>query len=59
MQDQVMFTMMQTQTALLDRIGGKKAEGLDAISGILSGAGDELGNDAGLKLPGARGAAAR
>ena len=59
MQDQVLFTMMQTQTALLDPIGGKKAEGLDAISGILSGAGDELGNDAGLKLPGARGAAAR
>ena len=59
MQDQVLFTMMQTQTALLDRLGGRRAEGVDTINHILSGAGDEHGNDAGLRLPGAKGAAAR
>ena len=53
-----MFTMMQTQTALLDRLRPRAAvDGEDAIGSILGG-GDELG-DAGLKLPGAKGAAAR
>ena len=54
-----MYTMMQTQTALLDRLKPRRpADGEDSIGGILSGAVDEDGGDAGLKLPGAKGAAA-
>ena len=55
-----MFTMMQTQTALLDRLRPRSSgDGEDAIGNILAGIGDEHGIDAGLKLPGAKGAAAR
>ncbi len=56
-QDQVLFTMMQTQTGLLDRLKLKKSPvGEDSIGGILAGSVDERGD--GLRLPGAKGAAA-
>jgi len=59
-QEQVMYTMMQTQAALSDKLKGRKSpEGEDAIGGLPSGGADEDGGDAGLKLPGAKGAAAR
>ncbi len=59
MQDRVLFTTMQTQSALIDRLSGRKPDGAEAISSILSGLGNEHGDDAGLRLQGAKGAATR
>ncbi len=47
MQDQVLFTITRTHSTLLDR------------GGITAGSADELGRDAGPRLPSAQGAAAR
>ena len=55
-----MYTMMQTQAALLEKLKLRKTpEGEEAIGSILGGYADEDGGDAGLKLPGEKGAAAR
>jgi hypothetical protein len=59
-QGDVLASVLQAQAALLHRVLQQPARaGQDAIGPILGGGGEDDGDGSGLKLPGARGAAAR
>ena len=61
-QEEVLTSVLQSQAVLLQRLlnpSGGAGVGQEAIGRILGGGGDASGEESGLKLPGARGAAAR
>ena len=62
LQEEALTSVLQSQAALLQRLlnpASGSGVGQEAIGRILGGGGDASGEESGLKLPGARGAAAR